>query len=70
MIKQASKNGKLNGKPVEILKNGMSLGIFNSTNELEKQSVELFGIKLFHSAINKVCNGKQKKHKGFTFKYV
>lgn len=57
-------------KPVEIFnKQEISLGIFPSAYELERQSEELFGIKLSHSSISKVCAGTQKLHKGFTFKY-
>lgn len=59
-----------NKKTVEIFKDGISLGIFESTSELERQSEEVFGVKLLHGSISEVCNGKRKHHKGFTFKYV
>ena len=59
-----------NKKSVEIFKDGTSLGVFESTMELERQSEELFGVKLLHGSISAVCNGKRKHHKGFTFKYV
>lgn len=65
-----SKNGKLNGKKVEIFKDDKSLGIFISCLELEVQSEVLFGVILLHQNISAVCNGKQKQYKGFTFKYV
>ena len=55
---------------VEIFKDGVSLGVFKSTRELERQSEELFGVKLRCDAISRVCNGKLNQHKGFTFKYV
>lgn len=70
LLKSISNNGKSNGKPVEIFKDGISLGIFPSCSELERKSLELFGIKLDHSNISLVCNGKRKSHKGYTFKYV
>ncbi|WP_283695732.1 hypothetical protein [Clostridium perfringens] len=69
-LKGNKKVSKLNCKKVEIFKNGSSLGIFNSVTELERKSEELFGIKLLNSNISMVSTGKQKHHKGFTFKYV
>lgn len=68
LIKNAYKNGKNNGKQVEIFKDGKSLGKFESAIELEKKSEELFNIKLYSQNIVKVCNGKLNKYKGFTFK--
>ena len=44
--------------------------IFISTIELEKQSEELFGVKLDNKGIASNCRGKYKTYKGFTFKYV
>ena len=60
----------MQGKQVEIFKNGISLGIFKSVRELEMKSLELFGTKLFHSVVSLVCNGKQLEYKGFTFEYI
>lgn len=57
-------------RKVVILKDKTILGVFESVSELEKQSEELFEVKLSHSHISQVCNGKQKSHKGFTFKYI
>ena len=51
-------------------KDGKSLGIFESCTELSKQSEKTFGIKLLCSAISSVCHGKQKTHRGYTFKYI
>ena len=61
-----------NKKKTEILKDDKSLGIFESASELEKQSEELFGIKITHQVISSFCMGKYigKTYKGFTFKYV
>ncbi len=69
-VKSAIKTGKTRGKQVEIFKNGISLGIFDSCKELEMKSEALFGIKLTSSCISQCCNNKLKKHKGFVFKYV
>ena len=68
--KSRSKNSKLKGKKVEIFKNGISLGVFLTCMELERQSEELFGVNLLHTGISQVASGKIKYYKGFTFKYV
>ena len=65
----SEKNGKRNKKSIEIFKDGMSLGIFESCVELSKQSEELFGVKLNKENISAVARGVRKKYKGFTFKY-
>lgn len=70
MRKVRLKVGGHNKKKVEILKDNKSLGIFESCAELERQSEELFEVKLSHSKISNVCNGKLRQYKGFTFKYV
>lgn len=57
-------------KQVEIFKDGISLGIFNSVTELVKQSEELFNVKFNNTNISSVCRKKRKHYKGFTFKYV
>lgn len=68
--KRGFNNGKLNGKKVEIFKDIISLGIFSSCMDLERQSEELFGVKLLFGGISSVCRGKSKYYKGFIFKYV
>jgi predicted RNA-binding Zn-ribbon protein involved in translation (DUF1610 family) len=57
-------------KQVEMFKNGISLGIFFSATELEKESEILFGVKLNHKNISAVCLKKVKTHQGFTFRYT
>lgn len=69
-IKAGKSSAKVCSKPIEIFKNGESLGIFPSCAELERQSEELFGVKLSHSKISLVCNNKKPQYKGFTFKLV
>ena len=71
--KEKSKKEKIlkpKGKKIEIFKDGISLGIFENSQVLAKQSEELFGIKLNPSHIRNVCLGRRKSHKGFTFKEV
>ena len=70
MIKAVTNNGKMNGKPVEIFKNNISLGIFENCHELDRQSENVFGIKLNYSSISSVCRGETNHYKGFIFKYV
>lgn len=57
-------------KQVEIFKDGVSLGIFKSGCELERQSEGKFGTKLFQANISSVCRGESKCYKGFVFKYL
>lgn len=57
-------------KPVEIFKDGVSLGVFESCAELSRQSEELFGVRLDYRSIASTCRGEQMQHKGYTFKYV
>ncbi|MDP4146623.1 MAG: hypothetical protein Q8936_19465 [Bacillota bacterium] len=68
--KSAFKQGKSNGKNVEIFKDNISLGVFASTQDLARKSEKIFGIKLSQTCISEVCLEKAKQHKGYTFKYV
>jgi protein-tyrosine-phosphatase len=68
--KGSIKGGKSNAKPVEIFKNGISLGNFPSCTELENRSEELFKEKLDHKSISAVCTGAREQYKGYTFKYL
>ena len=71
---QNKKIGKRNSmsccKEIEIFKDEISLGIFNSASELEFKSKELFGTELKRQSIYLVALGKRKQYKGFDFKYV
>ena len=58
------------GKQVEVFKEGVSLGIYESCNELSRKSLDDFGVEFLISEISNVCNRKRKTHKGYTFKYV
>lgn len=70
MNKILSKGSIACRKRVEIFRDNISLGIFESCNELERQSQKLFDIKLYHSKISDVCKGKIQDYKNFTFKYL
>lgn len=69
MRKSSRKTGQKSGKKVEILKNGISLGIFESCAEISRQSEQLLGVKLLVSGISNVCNGRVNSYKGFVFIY-
>ena len=68
--KQLMKNINNNKKKVDVFKNGEFLGNFESCAELERQSEQLFGVKLRSSNITRVCNGCLNEYKGFQFKYI
>lgn len=68
--KSGIRSGKMKSKTVEVFKGSISLGIFESCAELERQSEERFGVKLLNSKISQVCLGKKSQYKGFTFKYI
>ena len=63
-------SAKKSGKKVVIFKDDINLGEFYSCGELERQSLNLFGVKLLNQNISSVCNGKLKQYKGYTFKYI
>jgi len=69
-IKANNKSVNITKKPVEIFKNNISLGVFESVSELERQSERLFGIRLVNQGISEVCRNETTKYKNFTFKYV
>ena len=74
MIKNNARSGerakKHSSKKIEIFKDGISLGVFESISTLERESLELFGVKLLNSKISAVAKGDRNHHKGYTFKYV
>lgn len=56
-------------KKVEIFKDGISLGFFNSATELSRKSEEIYGVNLHLSGISNVCCYREETYKGFTFKF-
>lgn len=69
-MKGLNRANEKSSKTVEIFKDGISLGIFPSCAELERQSEKLFGVRLTVSKISLVCLGKKSQYKGYTFKYT
>lgn len=65
--KSSSKIIEICSKPLEMFKDGISLGVFDSASELSRQSEKLFGVKLNNSKISSVLRGEKTRYKGFTF---
>lgn len=70
MKKNGTKNGKATGRPIHVLKDNNIVATFNSLNEAETLSVDILGVKLYHSNIHHCLNGKQKTHRGYKFKFI
>lgn len=56
-------------KSIEVFKDDISLGIFNSASMIEELSEKTFGIKLKSPQISVSCN-YGRRYNGFIFKYV
>lgn len=69
-IKGRKKASISRSNPIKLLKNHECLGLFLSSSELERQSENLFGVKLNNSKISMVCNNKKPQYKGFTFEHI
>ena len=65
-IKQGHIQGIRNGKAINVYKDGNFMGRFRSMSELERVSIDLFGIKLIQSRISYSIKNKNVYH-GFTF---
>ncbi|MBS4840165.1 hypothetical protein [Clostridium sp.] len=65
--KEINKSKKEWSKSIICLETGR---IFNSANECERVSIEVFGVRLIHSMISLVCTGKRKQYKGYHFKFI
>lgn len=70
MKKIGKQNSKSRSRKIKVIKNNKNLGIFESCAELSRQSEKLFGVKFLIGSMSRVCLGKRKSHKGFTFEYV
>lgn len=70
LVKNVKKANASRSKKVAIYKDGDLKGIYSSASELDRKSEQDFGIKLGYESISLVCLGKQKTHKGYTFKYL
>lgn len=66
-IKSIQKVGFKNGKKIKCIETG---DVFNSSQDCENKSEELFGVKLTRSLINAVCNGTRNHHHNLHFKFI
>lgn len=57
-------------KPLECFKDDNSIGIFFNAVNASNYFQSIYNIALHKSAIGLVCRGKNKHHKGYTFKYI
>ena len=68
--KSTSKNGKLLGKPINVYINNRFVCRVYSAQELYRQSVKLFGRKIYQSDISKICNGQKEQIDGIYLEYA
>lgn len=57
-------------KSIDMFEDEKYIGRFESSYDIERKSLDLFGVKLFNTNITQVCKGIRKTYKGFTFKYI
>lgn len=68
--RMAIRMSEITSKKVAVYKDGILKGIFKSASALERESIDVLGIRLLQSAISRVCVGEKPQYKGFTFKYI
>lgn len=56
-------------KTVEVYRDGILLGRYDSLGECCSSEINGLGIDFQKSKVSNVCTGKRKHHKGYTFKY-
>lgn len=57
-------------KPIEIFKDGISLGKFKGADDLCQYMYETHGVNLTKRNVYKVAKGERKHHKNYTFVYI
>ena len=65
-----SRSSRFQGKPVCMYLHNELIGVFPSALELERKSVDLYGVFLGGSPIVAVCRGRKEYYKGYTFKQI
>ena len=68
-IKAVSKNGKSNGKKIEVYKDELLIGKYNSISETCRTFKEKYEIYLDCHLVSDMCKGKIKMYKEYVFKY-
>lgn len=69
-IKGGKSTTKFKYKAVEVFKDNISLGVFQSAKYLDNVSLDVFGVKFSRKSISRVCLGERRTHKGYIFKFV
>ena len=59
-----------NNKRIDIIKEGISIGIYNSAKELSADSLKTFGIFFSEELIRRNCRKENILYKGYKFQYV
>lgn len=57
-------------KKVQVIKDGISLGVFESIEYLLCVCTDLFGVQFTQTGISASCRGVINRHKGYNFKYI
>lgn len=57
-------------KPIEVYKDGVFIGVYESATYIDKNSLSIFGERLVRNYIRDVCNGKRKMYKNYFFREV
>lgn len=70
LVISVSNNGSKNAKKVCMYNGSKKIGEFKSSKEIEKISIDKFGIKLNSEGIKRNCRGECDAYKGYIFKYV
>lgn len=68
-LERIQKQGESHGRKTKVVQNGKVLGIYNSASEIQRISLEKFGITLWQTQISLCCK-THRKHKGFYFEYA
>lgn len=66
----SKKAANLKRKQVEVFKDGISYGVYESVKLLSEMSEKVFGVKFGQCSIREVCLGRKKTHKAYTFRYA
>ena len=61
---------KIETRKIDVYdKNEVYIGTYKNASYIERNSIDLFGIKFTRCNIINVCKGKAKEHKGYIFKF-
>lgn len=70
MLQKIEDNNKNKAKPIALYKNGNMVNVFEGVVDLDRKSVELYGIHIDYRNAHAVCNGSRKHTRGYTMSYI